>query len=537
MAGKLELGFPKTSSCSLREQLARKILHTVRSQGHPYVDLRENGKKFIYFCTLCLAPCYSDTALFDHLKGNLHMERLSTAKVTLLGPNPWPFNDGIVFFDTSIKNVDDLPNMNAKQKRQLEYTDNDNSLAIVKFGENLISSDDNHAEVDEVNCSIKYLESGAVHSDLQLSSTDDAVSDDYTLVIPHALIRDKTSDLQAREVGLGKIAARFFEKDGGLNGIRRIWCEWLGKDTDGHQVGSVVPEHNFAVIIFSYNSDLGRNGLLEELKFLLPSTSVTEPEIENSSGQKRKKSFSDPEDVSDSLSNQYDSSVEDSSASNSATSRLALGHIDNQLLHTRFISSKAIRKELRRQQRLAAEKMCDICKQKMLPGKDVATLFNLKTRRLACSSRNGTGAFHLFHASCLVHWILMCEYDMITNRVAFPKVKKRAKRKVGANVSQNGKEYDVKVAKGKINSVFCPECQGTGIIIDGDQVEHAPFSLSEMFKFKIKACDARREWMKSPELLQNCSTGFHFPAQSEEIGQEKVKPIKLLPFYRADGQS
>ncbi|KAF7805927.1 uncharacterized protein G2W53_038088 [Senna tora] len=502
MAGKLELGFPKTSASSLREQLARKILNTVRSQGHPYVELRENGKKFIYFCTLCLAPCYSDTALFDHLKGNLHMERLSTAKVTLLGPNPWPFNDGIVFFDTSTNNDKDLSNMNAKQKRLLESIDNDSNLAIVKFGENL-------------------------NTNLQLSSTDDTVNEDCNLVIPHALIGDKASDLKVREVGLGKIAARFFQKEGGLNGIRRIWCEWLGKEANDHQNVAAVPEHDFAVIIFSYNSDLGRTGLLEE----------TEAENVGASGRKRKKSLSDPEDISDSLSNQYESSVEDSSASNSATSRLALGQIDNQLLRSRFISSKAIRKELRRQQRLAAEKMCDICKQKMLPGKDVATLFNLKTGRLACSSRNGTGAFHMFHASCLVHWILMCEYDIITNNLAFPNVRRRSKRKIAANVNQNGKECELKVARGKMNSVFCPECQGTGIVIDGDQLEHAPFSLSEMFKFKIKACDARREWIKSPEVLQNCSTGFHFPSQSEEIGQEKVKPIKLLHFYRADEQS
>lgn len=40
-----------------------------------------------------------------------------------------------------------------------------------------------------------------------------------------------------------------------------------------------------------------------------------------------------------------------------------------------------------------------------------------------------------------------------------------------------------------------------------------------MFKFKIKACDARRDWIKSPEVLQNCSTGFHFPSQYEEISQ------------------
>ena len=108
MAGKLELGPPKSDISNPKEQAARKILKIVRSQGHPYVELRENGKKFIYFCTLCLAPCYSDDVLFDHLKGNLHKERLSAAKVTLLGPKPWPFNDGLVFFDTSTESHKEL---------------------------------------------------------------------------------------------------------------------------------------------------------------------------------------------------------------------------------------------------------------------------------------------------------------------------------------------------------------------------------------------------------------------------------------------
>lgn len=85
----------------------------------------------------------------------------------------------------------------------------------------------------------------------------------------------------------------------------------------------------------------------------------------------------------------------------------------------------------------------------------------------------------MFHASCLVHWILMCEYDIITNRLALPIVRRRTKRKRGENVNQNGKECQMN-DKGKINSVFCPECQGTGINIDGDRVEHAPFSLSEV---------------------------------------------------------
>ena len=41
MAGRWELGFPKSSASSLKEKLARNILRNVRSQGHPYVELRE----------------------------------------------------------------------------------------------------------------------------------------------------------------------------------------------------------------------------------------------------------------------------------------------------------------------------------------------------------------------------------------------------------------------------------------------------------------------------------------------------------------
>ena len=361
MAGKLELGFPKNSVPNLKEQVARKILKNVRSQGHPYVELRENGRKFVYFCTLCLASCYGDDVLFQHLEGNLHKQRLSTAKITLMGPNPWPFNDGLVFFDTSTENDKDLETRDAIRNRLLKFSDSDNNLALVKFDE-------------------------AVQSDVQPSSADDALDDDCTLVIPHLQIGEETVDVKVRDVGFGKIAARFLEKDNVLIGIRRIWCEWLGQENNDQQDDVKVPEHDFALVIFPYNCELGRS-FDEEVKSLPPSAYLSDPENEGDSGEKRKKSLSDPGDVRYSLRNQYDSSAE---TSNDATSRLGLDQNDNQLL-TRLISSKVARKELRRQKRLAAEKMCNICQQKMLPSKDVAALLNLKTRRLACSTRNDTG--------------------------------------------------------------------------------------------------------------------------------------------------
>ncbi|KAJ1434556.1 hypothetical protein SESBI_05424 [Sesbania bispinosa] len=363
-----------------------------------------------------------------------------------------------------MENDKDLETRNGNQNRLLEFSDNGiDNLAIVKFTE-------------------------AVQSDGPPSSTGCKLDDESTLLIPHLLIGDETFDVKVREVGLGKIAARFLETYNTLNGngIKRIWCEWLGKENNNQQDGEVL-EHDYAVVIFPYNYDLGRSGLLDDddVKSLLPSASITEPENIRERGRKRKAPSSDPEDMSDSLSKQYDSSADESSVT-------SVDHCDNQLLRTKFISSKAVRKELRRQQRLASEKVCNICQQKMLPGKDVAALLNLKTGRLACSSRNRTG----------VH----------------PNVRKGGNRKVASNCSNIGKEKDMEAATAHIETVFCPECQGHGLTIDGDGVEHPDFfSLSQMFKFKIKACDARIEWTKSPENLQTCSIGLHFPSEFEGI--------------------
>ncbi|KAI8008444.1 hypothetical protein LOK49_LG07G02245 [Camellia lanceoleosa] len=415
MAGRGELGFPKTNACSLREQLARTTLRNVRLQGHTYVELREDGKRFIFFCTLCLAPCYSDNVLFDHLKGNLHNERLAVAKATLLKPNPWPFNDGVLFFHGPSKNDKQLLNSSADPVMLLGHQNgNGNELAI-------------------------FTEWASTDTDCDDSSHDKCMTNggSYDLVVPGVLHDNEISDLEVRFMGVGQIAARFFLKDEVPNGICRIWCEWLG-------------------------SNQSRKGLIDDVRYLLSPSPRAEIENGEDARKKRRKSFSDPEDISESLTNQYDSSGEDSQTSNSFNSRMMLNGYDDQVLHSRFILSKTLRRELRRQQRVAAERMCDICQQKMLPG--------------------------FFTYRHFMHFI-------------FP--------------------------------ALCTGCfSGTGINIDGDELEKPTVPLSEMFRYKIKVSDARRAWMKSPEVLQNCSTGFHFPSGSDELVQENVSPLKLLHFYR-----
>jgi hypothetical protein len=56
-----------------------------------------------------------------------------------------------------------------------------------------------------------------------------------------------------------------------------------------------------------------------------------------------------------------------------------------------------------------------------------------------------------------------------------------------------------------------------------DELEKPSISLSEMFRFKLKAIEAHKAWLKSPELLENCSTGLHFPTEHLENSEVASK--------------
>lgn len=87
-------------------------------------------------------------------------------------------------------------------------------------------------------------------------------------------------------------------------------------------------------------------------------------------------------------------------------------------------------------------------------------------------------AFHLFHTSCLIHWVLLCELETLSNQSNSPtKVKRRSRRKTAAKNNEVQNDNEMKALSTPINSVICPECQGTGTIIDGhDEKPTVPLS-------------------------------------------------------------
>lgn len=84
-------------------------------------------------------------------------------------------------------------------------------------------------------------------------------------------------------------------------------------------------------------------------------------------------------------------------------------------------------------------------------------------------------AFHVFHTSCVIHWILFCEYEIIKNRFVRP------------NDSQPKPVFisNCGIPDKEIKQVLCPECQGTGVTIGG-VLERPKFSLSQVCSLNEK---------------------------------------------------
>lgn len=474
MGGKDLAVVKNTGALNLREASARATLREARLQGHVYVELRKVGKCSIFFCMLCQTRCFNDAVLNDHLNGNFHARRYAVAKVTLFGPNPWPFSDGVLFFSTLCEN-------DAKGDKVMP------GIGGTGLANSKSSNDRKVADV------YKKSSNGQDRVAKHKGKGD-------RLLIRGVLLKEEVGNLKTRFIGYGHIGARVQESGEGPRSVTRIWCAWLGQEaSDDCSELLKSPKCDFAIVCFSYNYDLGRKATLDELKAPL-SGSFFEIDELGHRRKKKKKSLSDPEDD------------RSSGSSEDASSRLH---------DSRLIPSRSVRRELRKHKRMTAERTCDICRQAMLPGKDVSTLLNCKTGKLACSSRNANGAFHLFHTSCLIHWILFCESET-WSQTATMKTSTRGRK--------------AKQSQKNCISIFCPECQGTSMRMEGDEMEKPTVPLSEMFLHKLKVIEAHKTWMKNPEDLEKCSTGLHFSSDSSEKlhVQEKVMPLKLLRFYRAD---
>uniref|UniRef100_A0A6N2LQN9 Pentatricopeptide repeat-containing protein n=1 Tax=Salix viminalis TaxID=40686 RepID=A0A6N2LQN9_SALVM len=51
---------------------------------------------------------------------------------------------------------------------------------------------------------------------------------------------------------------------------------------------------------------------------------------------------------------------------------------------------------------------------------------------------------------------------------------------------------------------------------------------------RVRGLEEAENYFNKLSILENCSTGYHFPSQSGEPVEEKVLPLKVMHFYRPE---
>eukprot|EP00250_Pteridium_aquilinum_P028621 c37497_g1_i1 orf=253-1653(-) len=437
-----------------KEIAARAVLRDAWQNGHRCVELQQDGRAFIFFCTLCSTRCYSDASLGDHLRGNQHARRLTS---TLLSSSQSFASEEGLFTD-----LEKLA-----------------SASIVKSKSEFFAPSKTCSEPDSIGLfppsSLEWIGSGQV------------------------FLNEGPSEPSQQ--------------------VQQVWCQWYGRsgavERCDPRTGKKPEELPHAVVVFPYSDAIGRQGDWKPSCFV----KIGDAPV------KEKPRFSEPR-------RRIVKSCDSSSLSSQGKEDLffwepTIGEEEGKgYLVSKDLTQKALLKALKRRRMNMLERLCFICHQQMLPGKDVAALLNSKTGQMMCSSRNERGAFHVFHTSCLIDWILLCESKFWSARA----VKNNAPRMRG-QINKKPRRGKAKATIQSSGPLFCPECQGTGVEVHSHQLEQPRYRLAQVFDWILELIQARRSWISHSEQQHKKCRGLFF--LSEVHCGDTALSLGTLEFYAA----
>ncbi|MCO5551361.1 hypothetical protein L7F22_004862 [Adiantum nelumboides] len=299
-----------------KEVAARAVLRDVWQRGHHCVELRQDGRAFIFFCTLCSTRCYSDASLADHLHGNQHGRRLSNSSVSC--SQPFATEEGL------FKERDQIANASRGKSK------NDSSTV-------------SHLNAMEPfpASSVEWIRSGQLFLEEGLSEQQ----------------------------------------------VRQVWCEWHGRNEPpesyhGHTTKK-AEELAHALVVFPYSNAIGRQGEWKPGRLIKGGENGCYKEKVRVS-EFRRRAAKNCDAPSLTLQDHHGTSVSSwtpPSGEEEGTGSFTL----------KDLSQRALLKALQRRRLNVLERLCFICHQQMLPGRDVAALLNQRTGQMMCSSRNERG--------------------------------------------------------------------------------------------------------------------------------------------------
>jgi hypothetical protein len=362
---------------AMREDTARAVLRDARQRGHDHVELRRDGPHTIFYCNLCGTRCYSDAALADHLNGNRHGRRSAMTRASSLVvreqqlPQSWPTV---------------VPASRSLLKRPGEETESE-STAVAMVSQN-----------------------GG--GDIGGKSREE--------IVP-GLTGSATTSL--RWMGSGQLFLKMLG-NGGAPPVEAAWFCWYGM----HRPVEVIWQDGsagrmeYAVVVFPYSDRIGRGGDWTSLNTsdenLDVSVAGNKGAVDSRSAQSENSEITAsevtaPREIVVHTQTAPSAQLDTAPCSLTLTIRTKSGEAlagdapqedgeQVKLLISKEEPITTYRRGWKRKQAKIADRICFICHQKLLPGKDVAALVNVKSGQMVCGSRNRRGVLLMHYHSLLV---------------------------------------------------------------------------------------------------------------------------------------
>ncbi|CAM6082047.1 unnamed protein product [Calypogeia fissa] len=568
----------------MKEGAARAVLREAWLRGQRCVELQRDGKRTIFVCTKCGTRCYSDAALVDHLQGNMHARR-SVALTTTSEKNS--AGNGI--------NRDNSVEEQQQRWGAIVPAHQDDQRAIVARGGSELEEQRPGRGGNEGDGG----GAGAATSREFLRGAKIVLVDPRpSVTIAAGGSKTALEWIGSGELFFSVRSSAGTANTSAAPAVDSSWFNWKGKGgSGGPSLGSgsgcqVVGQQGgggagagghiaYAVVKFPYSDMIGRGGdwkptwsttpdskhqqtrsssgsyglghqqqaeerLLVGLPTQTPTSSLKASNnvgaTNNTHGQMHHQALAVLPVPKSNNSPQPPSSVETISVvDKNVPPSPELGLVEKQqklagLGKGSTGSSRILRRVCKRKKAKAVERLCFICHQRMSSGKDVAALLNLHTKQMVCGSRNKRGVFHVYHSSCLIDWISICEVKTFTgqvdHRIDHTRKLTRTRRAIVEQsrnaVIQGGDGGGLLSTSISEGAIFCPECQGTGLKLRGAQLERPRYRLAQVFDWILELIQARKAWTDNPKKQDTSRWGLLF---HEDQQQGTVQSRGLVHYY------
>eukprot|EP00850_Spirogloea_muscicola_P020049 SM000206S06258 [mRNA] locus=s206:153708:157075:+ [translate_table: standard] len=232
-------------------------------------------------------------------------------------------------------------------------------------------------------------------------------------------------------------------------------------------------------------------------------------------------------------------------------------------------AAKVVARSAGRSKAMPAERSCFICRQLLVKGAEVAALWNTRTGRIACSTRNHTGVFHVFHSRCLADWVALCQAKAFSALYpdARPPLESAARVQHPAGAENSGEPpvpplsdevvegdgpgaltevsastfHSRQVDGRSLNSgavladlqplegPICPECQGTGVLPVAGGLERPRYRLAQIYDCIMELVQTRKTWSEQADGMVAAASSTTTPCISlSNAKQQQVLESTLL---------